>query len=220
MRSFSFKEIPVTIRSRVLFVACSLGPLATVGVLGPQPALADPRADREAITALIYCYAQGTDAIGDATTNADPLEKGARIYHQCLADDVEVRGWFPQRPFDSQAFPDPNAHPDSAPPAYHGPRAWAQHVNSVFRAKGYNFTQHSLSNVQVTVDGHRGTLTAYLNATLVISGAALGASSRCVTASNGTYSASVERRGVGWRITRLYLTLLTFNPIFQSGKGC
>ena len=209
----------MTIRSQVLCVACVIG-LVAASVVAPRPALAESRADREAITALIYCYAQGTDAIGDATTNADPLEKGTRIYHQCLADDVEIRGWFPQRPFDSQTFPDPNAHADSAPPAYHGPQAWAQHVNSVFRGKGYTFTQHSLSNVQVTVSGNRGKLTAYLNATLIISGAAIGDLSRCVTASNGTYSAMVERRRTGWRITRLYLTLLTFNPIFQSGKGC
>lgn len=189
-------------------------------MLGPGLAAAARPSDAEAITALILCYARGTDAIGDATTHADPLASGRAVYRQCLAPDAEIRGWFPQRPFDAQAFPDPTAHPDTAPRAIRGPDAWAEHVNSVFRGKGYTFTQHAISNVEISVDGTRGTLTAYLTATLVISGLAVGDPSRCVTAANGTYSANVKKQRAGWRIARLYLTLITFNPIFQSGEGC
>ncbi len=176
--------------------------------------------DREAIAALIYCYAQGTDAIGDSTTNADPLAKGIAIYQQCMTSDAEIRAWFPQQPFDSQKFPNPAAYPSTAPPAFYGPVAWAGFVNSVFRGNGYTFTQHIMSNIDVTTHGHTGQVTAYLNASHVISGTAIGGPSRCVAVANGTYSADVKRFDNGWKITKLYLTLITFNPIFQSGAGC
>lgn len=63
-------------------------------------------------------------------------------------------------------------------------------------------------------------LTAYLNATHVISGDTIGGPSRCVAVANGTYSLAAEKRGGQWRATRLDLTLVTFNPVFQSGAGC
>jgi hypothetical protein len=168
----------------------------------------------------MICYVHGNDAMGDAMTNADPLAKGLSFYHQCLADDVVVQGWFPGVPFNSQTFPDPGKFPDSAPPAFHGPEAWAQHVNSVFRSKGFKFTQHALSNVDVTVNGSKGTLTAYLTATLVVPGPGVGKPSQCVTVANGTFSAETAKRNNVWKITKLNVTLITFNPIFQSGAGC
>jgi SnoaL-like domain len=207
----------------VVVAASALGTslaLADAGERGDKEANAEQRADKEAIANLIYCYARGTDAIGDATTNADPLAKGTSIYRQCFTDSAEIRAWFPQQPFDAQAFPDPNAFPSTAPQAYIGPVAWAQFVNSVFRGNGYTFTQHMMANVNVTVHGKHGRLTAYLNATHVISGTEIGGPSQCVAVANGTYSGDVEKFGDDWRFTRVSLTLITFNPVFQTGKGC
>jgi hypothetical protein len=180
----------------------------------------DSDRDRAAIADLIYCYARGTDAIGDATTNADPLAKGISIYKPCFAPNAEIRAWFPQQPFNAQAFPDPNAFPDTAPPAYYGATAWANFVNGVFRGNGYTFTQHLMSNIRVTIDGDRGTVTSYLNATHVRSGSTIGGVSRCVAVANGTYSGNVKKIDGQWKFTKLYLTLIDFNPVFQSGAGC
>jgi hypothetical protein len=200
--------------------ACSLGALALL--LSAQPATADgvQRQDREAVAELIYCYARGTDAIGDSTTNADPRAEGLAIYRKCFAPDAQFRAWFPQQPFDSQTFPNPDAFPDTAPAPFIGPAAWADFVNTVFRGNGYTFTQHMLSNVDVQVSGTRALLTAYLNASHVISGDAIGGPSRCVAVANGTYSLTAEKRRGRWIATRLDLTLITFNPVFQSGAGC
>ena len=191
-------------------------------LLQPQAghAAGDNRADREAVADLIYCYARGTDAIGDATTQADPLATGLAIYRGCFAEDAEFRAWFPQQPFDSQAFPNPDANPDTAPAPFIGPAAWAAFVNGVFRGSGYDFTQHIMSNVDVQLHGNRALLTAYLNASHVISGDAIGGPSRCVAVANGTYSMQAEKRRGRWVATRLDLTLITFNPVFQSGEGC
>ena len=196
------------------------GLLVLVLPFAAAPVRADAAADRESIRALMICYVHGNDAMGDAITNADPLAKGLSFYHQCLADDVVVQGWFPGVPFSSQTFPDPGKFPGSAPPAFHGPEAWAEHVNSVFRSKGFKFTQHALSNVDVTVNGASGALTAYLTATLVVPGPGVGKPSQCVTVANGTFSAETAKRNNVWKITRLNVTLITFNPVFQSGAGC
>jgi hypothetical protein len=180
----------------------------------------ETRADREAVAELMYCYARGTDEIGDATTNPDPLAAGLAVYHDCFAPDAEFRAWFPQQPFDSQTFPNPDAHPDTAPAPFLGPAAWAGFVNSVFRGNGYTFTQHMITNVDVQLQGNRALLTAYLNATHVISGEAIGGPSRCVAVANGTYSMQAVKRRGRWVATSLDLTLITFNPIFQTGAGC
>lgn len=180
----------------------------------------EPRADREAVAELMYCYARGTDEIGDATTNTDPLAAGLAVYQRCFAPDAEFRAWFPQQPFDSQTFPNPDAHPDTAPAPFVGPAAWAAFVNAVFRGNGYTFTQHMITNVDLQLEGNRALLTAYLNATHVISGDTIGGPSRCVAVANGTYSMQAEKRRGRWVATQLDLTLITFNPVFQSGGGC
>ena len=77
-----------------------------------------------------------------------------------------------------------------------------------------------MSNVDVQLHGNRALLTAYLNASHVISGDAIGGPSRCVAVANGTYSMQAEKRRGRWVATRLDLTLITFNPVFQSGEGC
>jgi hypothetical protein len=178
------------------------------------------RADREVVADLMYCYARGTDAIGDATTNADPLATGLAIYRQCFTSNAEFRAWFPQQPFDSQTFPNPDANPSTAPAPFIGPVAWAGFVNGVFRGNGYDFTQHMITNVDVQIHGNRALLTAYLNASHVRSGDTIGGPSRCVAVANGTYSMQAVKQRGRWLATRLDLTLITFNPVFQSGAGC
>jgi hypothetical protein len=195
--------------------------LLVLPIAAPATSVAgDGRSDRDAVADLIYCYARGTDQIGDATTNADPLAAGLATYRQCFTPDAQFRAWFPQQPFDSQTFPNPDANPDTAPVPFVGPDAWAGFVNSVFRGNGYTFTQHIMSNVDVQLHGNRALLTAYLNATHVISGDAIGGPSRCVAVANGTYSMQAEKRSGRWLATQLDLTLITFNPVFQSGPGC
>ena len=108
---------------------------------------------------------------------------------------------------------------DAAPP-FVGPEAWAKFVSDFFRQRGYTFTQHMMSNVEVKTRGDTGTLTAYLNASHVISGTEVGGPSQCVAVAIGTYSLDVKKVAGQWRIARLNLTLITFNPVFQTGKGC
>lgn len=201
-------------------LACGL---IALSFLSMNPAAASggvQRSDREQIADLMQCYARGTDAIGDSTTHTDPRAAGLVIYQQCFAPDAEFRAWFPQQPFDSQTFPNPDAFPGTAPAPVIGPQAWADFVNTVFRGNGYTFTQHIISNVDVDVQGTHGLLTAYLNATHVVSGSTIGGPSRCVAVANGTYSLAAEKRRGRWLVTRLDLTLITFNPVFQSGAGC
>lgn len=192
---------------------------------GATPVRADegqrgPANDRDEIADLMYCYGRGTDAIGDSTTNTDPLAAGQAIYRKCFTPNAQFRAWFPQQPFDHQAFPNPDAFPDTAPTPFVGPDAWAEFVNGVFRGNGYNFTQHMLSNINVTITGDKARLTAYLNASHVRSGTGIGGVSRCVAVANGTYSMYARRSNGKWLATRLDLTLITFNPVFQSGAGC
>lgn len=167
--------------------------------------------DTEAVAGLIYCYARGTDAIGDATTQTNPRDAGLAIYRECFTPEAEFRAWFPQQPFDSQTFPDPSTTSVTV-----GPAAWADFVNGVFRGNGYDFTQHMISNVDVSVRGRTATLTAYLNATHVVSGTEVGGPSQCVAVANGTYSVTARKFGRRWKATGLDLTLITFNPVF----GC
>ena len=173
---------------------------------------------KDAVADLIYCYARGTDAIGDATTDADPLGAGYAIYQDCFVEDAVFRVWFPHQPFDSQTFPDAALTPPTA--SVDSTFGWADFVNGVFRGNGYDFTQHIISNVDVNVKGNRATATAYLNASHVISGDAIGGESRCVAIANGTYSIKAKRHRGKWRATSLDLTLITFNPTFQTGTGC
>lgn len=77
-----------------------------------------------------------------------------------------------------------------------------------------------ISNVDVHRQGNHALLTAYLSASHVISGDTIGGPSRCVAVANGTYSLQAEKRAGRWLATQLDLTLITFNPIFQSGAGC
>ncbi len=170
------------------------------------------------VAELIHCYARGTDAIGDATTQFDPLAAGLAIYRDCFVEEAVFRAWFPQQPFDAQAFPDFEATPPTS--TVNGVQGWAEFVDGVFRGNGYDFTQHVISNVDVDVRGRRATLTAYLTASHVISGEGVGGPSRCVAVANGTYSVAAEKLGGRWRATSLDLTLITFNPVFESGTGC
>lgn len=171
-----------------------------------------------AVTDLIHCYARGTDEIGDATTNADPLAAGIDVYRRCFTRDASFNVWFPQQEFDQQQFPDAEATPPTA--SVEGYEAWAEFVDGVFRGNGYDFTQHMITNVEASARGNRAKLTASLNASHVISGDEVGGLSRCVAVANGTYSIRAVKRRGRWRAVSLDLTLVTFNPVFESGSGC
>ena len=205
-------------RPHWVFLLAVMVYFAAVPMAGSAPP--NNRADQEAIADLMYCYARGTDEIGDATTNADPLAAGLSVYRECFTDDAEFRAWFPQQPFTSQAFPNPDVLPPTPPSPFIGPENWAGFVDGVFRGNGYDFTQHVISNIQVDVHGRHGTLTAYLTASHVTSGDGVGGVSQCVAVANGTYSLVVEKIRKRWLIRRLDVTLITFNPVFQSGPGC
>ena len=172
----------------------------------------------QAVTELIHCYARGTDQIGAATTNTDPLAAGIAEYRKCFRDDAQFQVWFPHQAFNSQTFPDALATPPTA--TADGFVAWAEFVDGVFRGNGYDFTQHIISNIDVDVRGRRAKLTAYLNASHIISGDGVGGVSRCVAVANGTYSIKAVKHRGKWRAKSLDLTLVSFNPIFESDTGC
>ncbi len=201
-----------------------LGVIATLTItaLGQTSVSAKDRGERpvssNAVAELIFCYAEGTDAIGDATTNPDPLSAGLAIYNECFTDDATFSVWFPQQPFDAQKFPDSAATPPTA--SVNSPSEWADFVNGVFRGSGYDFTQHIITNVETEIHGNRAHATAYLNASHVISGDVVGGTSRCVAIANGTYSLKAKRDKGRWVATSLDLTLVTFNPVFESDTGC
>lgn len=182
-------------------------------VIGASAASAQPKrpSDTEAIEALMLCYGRGTDAIGNSTTNADPLQAGEDIYKDCFTKDAVFRVWFPGAAFTSPAFPDPAVDPPSD--TITGPDNWAIFVNGVFRSSGYTFTQHMLTNMVVDTHGNSGTLVAYLNASHVIQASGVVT---CIRVANGTYSLGVVKTPDGWRINSLDLTLIDFVPFF----GC
>jgi hypothetical protein len=91
-----------------------------------------------------------------------------------------------------------------------GPENWAAFVFGVFDGT-YTFTQHSLSNFIVNVDGSTGTLTAYLNAAHVTQEA--GAVT-AVAVAHGTYTLQVEKIDGAWRVNQLDIKLINFTPFF------
>ena len=192
--------------------AIGLAALAVL-LIGPHPAAAQSQrpSDKEAIEDLMLCYGRGTDAIGNSTTNADPLHAGEAIYAGCFTKDAVFRVWFPGTPFTSLAFPDPTIDPPDD--AITGSDNWAVFVNGVFRSAGYTFTQHILTNMVVSVHGSGGTLVALLNASHVIQASHVVT---CIRVANGTYSLEVVKTSDGWRIKSLDLTLIDFVPFF----GC
>ena len=173
---------------------------------------------------LIFCYADGTDKIGDVLTQSpdEALEAGIARYSECFTEDAEFNVWFPHQRFNAQAKPDPDVFPPTLPSPVIGFKAWGEFVGGVFRGALYDSTQHLITNVDVKRRGRKATVVAYLNASHVISGTGVGGVSRCVAVANGTYTikAKWDRRR-GWQATALSLTLITFNPVFESGPlGC
>jgi len=168
---------------------------------------------------LAFCYAKGTDAIGDASV---ALDDAIVIYNQCFTEDAEFNVWFPQQPFTSQVDPDPTAagFEPTAPSPVGGPVAWAEFVDGVFRGNGYDFTQHIVSNVEVRREDDVAVVIFYLNASHIISGEGVGGVSQCVAVANGVYTIKARREPGQWRAFSLALTLTTFNPVFENGDGC
>ena len=158
---------------------------------------------KEEIVNLMLCYGTGTDAIGDST-RADPEGDGAAIYAGCFTDDAVFRAWFP-----GTDFSDPGQAVTVGPTATQtGPQAWAAFVFSVFHGT-YTFTQHSLSNFLVKINGATGTLTAYLNAAHVIQAAGVVTG---VNVAHGTYTLQVKKIQGKWQVKSLDLTLINFSP--------
>src|SRR5262249_34202353 len=154
-----------------------------LGGVRPAAAQAQRPSDKEAIEDLMLCYGRGTDAIGNSTTNADPLGTGEAIYAGCFTKDAVFRVWFPGTPFTSLAFPDPTIDPPDD--TIDGSDNWAVFVNGVFRSSGYTFTQHILTNMVVDVHGSGGTLIVLLNASHVVQ---TNHVVTCIRPANGTYS--------------------------------
>lgn len=178
----------------------------------------DP-ATRDALTSLIQCYARGTDEIGDATTNPDPEQAGLAVYQQCFAPGAVFRTWVPGSPFGQKTFPNAALFPPDA--EEFGLIAWADFVDTSFRARGFTLTQHVMTNVEVgPVGSDRAWLTAYLNASHVTAAASPGEQSQCVVVGNGYYSMLAQRVGERWVATSLSLVLITFDPVFETGAGC
>jgi SnoaL-like protein len=177
--------------------------LTCVVLLGASPRLASAALDlttKDDIVNLMLCYGQGTDAIGDST-RPQRKEAGAAIYAQCFTEDAPFSVWFPGTPFSG---------PPTVPPII-GPEAWAQFVYDVFSGNGYTFTQHSLTNFLVDVQGNTGTLTAYLDAAHVTQAAGAVTS---VAVAHGTYTLTVKQIQGTWKITALALKLINFTPFF------
>lgn len=166
---------------------------------------------------LLYCYAKGTDAIGDASVSLDDAKA---IYDQCFTEDATFHVWFPNQPFTSQADPDPEAAGFEPTATSLGPDAWADFVESVFRGNGYDFTQHIISNVSVSREDGVATIVGYLNASHIIAGEGVGGISQCVAIANGVYTQKARREPGQWRVFEQSLTLTTFDPVFESGDGC
>ncbi len=191
-----------------------------LGVLG----CGAPGAGEKPIVDLMHCYARAADAIGEVrihSANSDPAkaarDAGASIAGKCFREDALFDIWFPGREFDQQAAPDA----DSFPADVHlvGPDAWADWVSGIFRGSRYDFTQHLVGNIQVEQQGATAQLVASLIVSFFTLGPEPGVPSQCATVGMGTYTIDAERTGGEWRATRLRLTLMSVDPIFEGTPG-
>lgn len=178
----------------------------------------------DAIVALMHCYGRGTDAIGELrihAASADPAQAardaGAAIVGGCFREDASFEYWFPSRAFDQQAAPDSDAFPPDVTKV--GPDAWADWVGAVFRSGHYDFTQHMLGNIRVERRGAGAQLVASLIASHFTLGPGAGAPSACADVAMGTYTLDAEHFGGVWKATRLRLTVVSFDPIFEAKPG-
>lgn len=203
-----FRKLSPPSGGRSPTVALVTTAMAFVLALQPGPARAsDSLPTKDEIINLMLCYGAGTDAIGDST-RADPLGDGAAIYADCFTDDAVFRAWFP-----GTDFSDPGQAVTIGPAdGMTGPDAWAAFVFSVFDGS-YTFTQHSLSNFMVEVDGDSGTLRAYLNAAHVTQEAGIVTQ---VAVAHGTYTLQVRKVRGAWKVTQLDLTLINFTPFYST----
>lgn len=194
--------------SQNIVVACLRMTLIAFFAINSLPVSAgNSLPNKDEIINLMLCYATGTDAIGDST-RVDPLGDGEAIYADCFTDDAVFSAWFPGTDFN-----DPGQAVTIGPTGgLTGPEAWAGFVFSVFNGT-YTFTQHSLSNFIVDVQGNKGTLTAYLNATHVTQE---GGAVTQVAVANGTYTLQVEKIGGSWMVRQLELKLINFTPFFSA----
>lgn len=146
---------------------------------------------RQEIEDLEYCYANGTDAIGRGN-----YALGKQIYEKCFTSDAEIDASFPHD--------DPNTPPDLVTT---GPDSWADIVQNVFVTAGYQYTQHTLTNIQVDINGNHATSKSYLTANHI-----LDPMSSFIIA-HGTYENEVVHTNHGWRIKKRSLHLISFIPL-------
>ena len=190
---------------RLLTAFVTLTLVIFLGMSAPVVLAGNSLPTNDEIINLMLCYGTGTDAIGDST-RADPLGDGAAIYADCFTDDAVFRAWFPGTDFD-----DPGQAVTINPGGgMTGPENWAGFVFGVFDGT-YTFTQHSLSNFIVDVQGDAGTLTAYLNAAHVTQAAGVVTA---VAVAHGTYTLQVEKNDGAWRVNQLEIKLINFTPFF------
>lgn len=203
-----FRITSTTAFSRSLAIAIVSTTIVCAAALQPDSVWAgNSLPTKDQIIDLMLCYGAGTDAIGDST-RADPSGDGAAIYADCFTDDAVFRAWFP-----GTDFGDPDQAVTIGPSdGMTGPEAWAAFVFSVFDGT-YTFTQHSLSNFLVEVNGDSGTLRAYLNAAHVTQEEGAVTS---VAVAHGTYTLQVEKVAGAWKVTRLDLTLINFTPFYSA----
>ncbi len=143
----------------------------------------------ELIQQLALQYALGTDAIGRGD-----VQQGKELYGACFTPDAVISMFFPNPTNDFSGQPDETRT---------GPAAWAEFVDSVFRTRQYNSTQHLIGTFQIHVHGNTAIMTSYLHATHK-------RSNTSIDVANGTYEDDVVRQRGRWRIRRRTLKLITF----------
>lgn len=174
-----------------------------------------------ALASLMKCYAQGTDAIGDASANPtteEAIAAGVAIYNTCFKPDAKFYVWFPGVAWSSRIDPDPNVDPVM------GTLAWAQFVAGAFRdgADPFSFTQHMTDVFRTRIlsrgkrsrygwgyTGKTAEVVAYLHANHVVT-------MESALVATGTYTLRAEWYKGKWMVTSLKLTLLNFDPFYQD----
>ncbi len=183
-----------------------------------------PSTDDDELTELMLCYGRAADAIGEVRIYGEApdaaqqaRDAGAAIAASCFRDNAVFEYWFPGAPLSAQAAPDAGATPPDVRVV--GPVGWAQWVSDVFRGAEYDYTQHALSNLRVTREGATAQVVAYLIGSHFTLSSRRGQPSACADVGMGTYTLDAKRDAEGWLGTRLRLTVLSFDPIYEEDPG-
>ena len=180
----------------------------------------------DALKELMLCYAEGTDAIGNLHARLGSLQEridaaraeGLEVYNTCFVPNALFEAWFPNQPVTDWVAPDADVTPPGV--SIQGTEAWMDFVATFFHAV-YDGTQHHIGNIRVNWDGNRAQIVAYLIATHVKLGAMVGSTtvSACSDVATGTYTLDARYKKGGWKVTRLRLTLINFDPVYEPDPG-